>query len=45
LGIRLTTIHNLHFLTRLMQEIRAAIAEDSLPEFAREFLSGFGGEK
>ena len=41
LGLRLTTIHNLHFLTRLMQEIRAAIAADSLPEFAREFLSGF----
>lgn len=45
LGIRLTTIHNIYFLTRLMKEIRQAIAEERLPEFAREFLSGFAGEK
>lgn len=45
LGIRLTTIHNLFFLTSLMRDIRAAIAADMLPEFAREFLAGFAGEK
>jgi queuine tRNA-ribosyltransferase len=45
LGIRLTTIHNIFFLTRLMKEIRQAIAADSLPEFAREFLGAFQGEK
>jgi len=45
LGIRLTTIHNIYFLTRLMRDIRAAIAADNLPEFATEFLSAFTGEK
>jgi queuine tRNA-ribosyltransferase len=38
-GLRLTTIHNLPFLNRLMEGIRAAIAEDRLPEYRRSFLS------
>ena len=29
-GIRLTTIHNLHFLLKLMEDIRQAIREDRL---------------
>lgn len=45
LGIRLTTIHNIAFLMRLMQEIRQAIASDTLPEFSKDFLTRFGGEK
>ncbi len=45
LGIRLTTIHNVSFLTRLMKEIRQAIADDTLLEYSKEFLSVFGGEK
>ena len=45
LGIRLTTIHNIAFLMHLMEEIREAIASDTLPEFSKEFLSRFGREK
>ncbi|HHT90183.1 MAG TPA: tRNA guanosine(34) transglycosylase Tgt [Firmicutes bacterium] len=45
LGIRLTTIHNIAFLTRLMQEIRAAIAADQLLEYSRHFFQAFGTEK
>ncbi|HHY15159.1 MAG TPA: tRNA guanosine(34) transglycosylase Tgt [Firmicutes bacterium] len=45
LGIRLTTIHNIAFLMRLMKNIRAAIAADTLTEFSRGFLARFAGEK
>lgn len=45
LGIRLTTLHNIAFLTRLMKEIREAIAEDRLLEYSRDFLSIFATEK
>lgn len=41
LGIRLTTIHNIAFLMRLMENIREAIATDRLREFSREFLTRF----
>ncbi|NLJ24393.1 MAG: tRNA guanosine(34) transglycosylase Tgt [Firmicutes bacterium] len=45
LGVRLTTIHNLHFLLRLMEEIREHIAGDTLPEFRTTFLGQYyGGE-
>lgn len=37
LGLRLTTIHNLHFLLKLMENIRLAIASDSLLDFRDEF--------
>lgn len=37
LGLRLTTIHNLHFLIKLMGEMREAILQDALPEFYTEF--------
>lgn len=37
LGIRLTTIHNIHFLTNLMKEMRQAILEDRMPEFREQF--------
>ncbi|NLD34943.1 MAG: tRNA guanosine(34) transglycosylase Tgt [Clostridiales bacterium] len=36
-GARLATIHNLRTLIRLMQEIRQAILEDSLPEYRADF--------
>ncbi|HHY09885.1 MAG TPA: tRNA-guanine transglycosylase, partial [Firmicutes bacterium] len=45
LGIRLTTIHNIAFLMRLMKDIRQAIESGSLWEFRREFLSRYRGEK
>ena len=37
LGLRLTTIHNLHFLVRLMREIREAILAGTLPTLLAEF--------
>mgnify|MGYP001206605350 FL=1 len=45
LGIRLTTIHNIAFLMRLMKDIRSAIASDRLLEFRDEFFSEYGREK
>ena len=41
LGIRLTTIHNIHFLTHLMQDIRQAILEDRMLEFKENFYQKF----
>ena len=38
LGIRLTTIHNLHFVLSLMEEIRQAVREERMIDFARKFL-------
>ena len=40
LGIRLTTIHNLHFILNLMKEIREAIREERMVDYARKFLQG-----
>ncbi|MCL6548917.1 MAG: tRNA guanosine(34) transglycosylase Tgt [Alicyclobacillus sp.] len=42
LGIRLTTYHNLWFLTRVMEKIRASIESDRFPEYKREFFESFG---
>lgn len=38
LGIRLTTIHNLHFILNLMAEIRASIANGVFEEYKNNFL-------
>lgn len=43
LGIRLTTIHNLYYLTHLMADIREAILEDRFEEFRREFWRQWKG--
>ena len=43
LGSRLHTIHNLHYYQRLMENIRAAIADDSLPRFVAQLRSSYGG--
>jgi tRNA-guanine transglycosylase, queuosine-34-forming len=42
LGARLTTIHNLHFLIKLMEKIRQSIREDNLLKFRDEFYSKYG---
>lgn len=42
LGLRLTTIHNLYFLFRLMDRVRQAIAEDRLEDMAAEFYARYG---
>jgi len=36
LGVRLTTIHNLHFILRLMQEMRRALEEGCFYQFYKE---------
>ncbi len=44
LGLRLMSIHNLHFLQTVMKEIRQAIAEDCLPEYRNRFFRDYGYE-
>ena len=38
LGLRLCTIHNLRFLVRLMEEIRAALAAGTFAQYRKAFL-------
>ncbi|MGB9858866.1 MAG: tRNA guanosine(34) transglycosylase Tgt [Moorellaceae bacterium] len=45
LGLRLTTIHNLYFLFRLMDRVRQAIAEDRLEDMAAEFYARYGSSE
>lgn len=42
LGVRLLSIHNLRFLTRLMDNIREAIENDRLLDFRKEFYKKYG---
>lgn len=44
LGARLITTHNLHFLLKLMEQIRQAIREDRLLDFREEFFRKYGYE-
>ena len=44
LAARLTTIHNLYFLIKLMDNIREAIREDRLLEYKEEFYKKYGYE-
>ncbi len=41
LAYRLATIHNLRFITRLMQGIKDAIQQDTFIDFKNDFLSGY----
>ncbi len=41
-GLRLTTYHNLHFLTNLMKNVRQAIMDDNLLEFREAFREEYG---
>jgi queuine tRNA-ribosyltransferase len=41
LGARLLSIHNIHFLTNLMEQIKQAIREDRLLDFKDEFLKKY----
>jgi queuine tRNA-ribosyltransferase len=45
LGLRLTTLHNLYFLLRLMEKIREAISRDSLKDFREEFYSNYAANE
>jgi queuine tRNA-ribosyltransferase len=40
-GLRLLTIHNLHFLIDFMRQMHQSIMEDRFPEFYRKFTANF----
>ncbi len=41
LGLRLATIHNIHFYLKLMSQIREAILKDKFIQWKKDFLSNF----
>jgi len=41
LGLRLVSLHNVHFFLKLMQRAREAIAQDKFCEFKKEFLGKY----
>jgi queuine tRNA-ribosyltransferase len=41
LGLRLITLHNLHFYLNLMAQVRAAIEAGTFAEFRRAFVAGY----
>ena len=41
-GLRLCSWHNIHFLLKLMENVREAIANDRLMDFRNEFFERFG---
>ncbi len=45
LGVRLLSIHNLRFLTNLMEKVRIEIEHDNLLNFKNEFYKKFGYTK
>lgn len=45
LGMRLLSIHNIRFLTKLMEQIREAIENDCLMDFKNEFYKKYGYTK
>ena len=45
LGIRLLSIHNLYFLTKLMERVRIEIENDNLLNFKNEFYKKYGYSK
>lgn len=42
LSARLLTYHNLHFLLKLMEDVRESILNDRLLDFRKEFFSKYG---
>ena len=44
LGLRLVSLHNIHFYLELMRKIREAIRQDRFVEFKKEFLSKYNNE-
>ena len=45
LGVRLLSIHNLYFLTKLMERVRMEIENDNLASFRDEFYKKYGYTK
>ncbi len=44
LGLRLVSLHNIHFFLAMMRGIRQAIRQDRFSEFKREFLAKYNKE-
>ncbi|MDP3731953.1 MAG: tRNA guanosine(34) transglycosylase Tgt [Candidatus Omnitrophota bacterium] len=44
LGLRLVSLHNIHFYLELMRNIREAILKDRFAEFKKEFLSNYNSK-
>lgn len=44
LGARLLTIHNLHFLLKMMENVREAIREDRLLDYKKDFFEKYYGK-
>ena len=44
LGARLLTIHNLHFLLKMMENVRQAIKEDRLLDYKKDFFEKYYGK-
>ena len=45
LGVRLLSIHNLYFLTKLMERVRIEIEQDNLMQFKNDFYKKYGYTK
>jgi queuine tRNA-ribosyltransferase len=45
LGLRLISLHNLHFYTGLMAKVREAIEQGRFDEFRRAFVGGYKPHK
>ena len=43
LGLRLVSLHNIHFYAKLMDNIRSSISEQRFARFKKEFLNEYGG--
>jgi queuine tRNA-ribosyltransferase len=41
LGLRLATLHNLHFVLNLMRQIRQSIFDSTFTALKEEFLAGY----
>ena len=44
-GLRLCSWHNIHFLLKVMEEVREAIAQDRLLDYRNQFFEDFGYKK
>ena len=45
LGVRLLSIHNINFLTKLIEKVRIEIENDNLLGFKKEFYKKYGYEE
>ncbi|MFA6078820.1 MAG: tRNA guanosine(34) transglycosylase Tgt [Candidatus Omnitrophota bacterium] len=45
LGLRLVSLHNIHFYVKLIKSVREAIAKDGFVEFKERFLKNYNKEK